>query len=238
MSELPIATRDDAGMTFSYTEAANQIRELALVKSALIGHVRNADEQKQAVEALQEIANALSVAEKAREAAKQPVIQFGRKIDATAKDFVADLIKERNRLNQEVGDFQMLEDARIRAAQRAENERLSAIERAKAKELSKAESHEELEAIQEKYNQAALEASTMIAPPARAEGQRVVKDWTITVTDIWLLARAHPMCVNIEPRLSEIKSLLKAGVKVAGVTAVLVTKNEVRAKQMPPALNV
>ena len=44
-------------------------------------------------------------------------------------------------------------------------------------------------------------------------------DLEITVTNIWKLARSHPTCVTIEPRISEIKSLLKSGIKVAGVTS-------------------
>jgi len=50
------------------------------------------------------------------------------------------------------------------------------------------------------------------------------------VTDVWLLAKSHPGCVKIEPRISEIKSLLNNGVKVAGVNAVRIQKSGVRLK--------
>lgn len=55
-------------------------------------------------------------------------------------------------------------------------------------------------------------------------------DWEVTVTDVWLLAKSHPGCVKIEPRISEIKSLLNNGVKVAGVNAVRIQKSGVRLK--------
>jgi hypothetical protein len=48
------------------------------------------------------------------------------------------------------------------------------------------------------------------------------------VSDIWTLARAHPGCVEIKPRLFEIRQLLDAGAKVAGVTANKITKVSVR----------
>lgn len=50
------------------------------------------------------------------------------------------------------------------------------------------------------------------------------------MTDVWLLAKSHPGCVKIEPRISEIKSLLNNGVKVAGVNAVRIQKSGVRLK--------
>ncbi len=68
-------------------------------------------------------------------------------------------------------------------------------------------------------------AALPVAAPIRAEGQRVREEWNVTVTDIWMLARVHPGCVKIEPRLSEIKELLDAGVKVAGILA----KKEIKA---------
>lgn len=87
--------------------------------------------------------------------------------------------------------------------------------------LAEAKSHEELDRINAQASQAAAAlADKPKYEPVRATGQRVVEDWDITVSDIWALARAHPACVTITPRLSEIKGLLKAGVeKIPGVVA-------------------
>jgi hypothetical protein len=60
---------------------------------------------------------------------------------------------------------------------------------------------------------------TLSHAPATADGQRTRPEWEVIVSDVWALARAHPACVTIEPRLSEIKALLPAGIKVAGVIA-------------------
>ena len=84
-------------------------------------------------------------------------------------------------------------------------------------EIAKAESIEKLDAIDEKFNAASAALPTV--EMHRAEGQRVTVDWDIVVSDIWSLARAHPACVKIEPRLAEIKKLLDMDIKVHGVTA-------------------
>lgn len=85
------------------------------------------------------------------------------------------------------------------------------------KELATAESLEKQDAINEKFNEAS--AALPQVEMHRAEGQRVVEAWEVTVLDVWTLARVHPGCVKIEPLTSEIKKLLDLGVKVHGVTA-------------------
>ncbi len=236
MSDQAIARRDLHALSFDYTDAAVALRDRALEQAALIGKVANADDQRDAVAAQASIKEVLRAIEAAREEAKKPVLEFGRMIDAKAKEFSKELKAEELRLARLIGDFQQLEQARIRAAQQAENERLAELERQRARELAEAKSHEEIDAIQEKYSQLAL--SSPAPAPARVEGQQVTQDWEIEVVDIWTLARAHPACVKIEPRLSEIKNLLKAGVKVAGVRATPVIKSTVRVKPLAPAIDV
>ena len=94
-------------------------------------------------------------------------------------------------------------------------------------ELAAAASLERMDEVNAQFCEKSKELSEQAAAvaPARVEGQRVTEDWDITVTDIWTLAKHHSMCVKIEPRLVEIKELLNAGVKVAGVTAKRVVKS-------------
>lgn len=107
-------------------------------------------------------------------------------------------------------------EKKILEAQQAE------LDRQKA--LAEAKSHEELDRIQAEASRRQAEiAAQPVIEPARATGQRVVTDWEVTVSDVWALARAHPMCVTITPRVGEIKNLLKAGQKVAGVVAKEIT---------------
>lgn len=236
--QTAMVVRDDSRMTFNYTQAAFALREAALAQGALVGKVADGDDQKVAVAAQTEISRIISLAEKARVAAKEPVLEFGRQIDGRAKEFVKELKEEQLRIAQLVADFIQLEQARIRAAAQAENERLAALERERAQELTKAGTIEEVNAISEKFNERAKAESIAPPPVSRVEGQRIRDDWEITVTDVWLLAKAHPTCVRIEPQLREIRSLLDAGVKVAGVTAHKTIKAGVTVRGTAKPINV
>lgn len=101
------------------TEAAIALKNHALEVAALIGKVNNATTQEAAVQAQREIAEILTQAEKARKAAKEPALAFGRHIDESARAFVQELKDEQLRLAKLVGDFQQLEQAKARAAEQA-----------------------------------------------------------------------------------------------------------------------
>jgi hypothetical protein len=276
MSEKALIRRDDNALTIQFTESALALKSKALETSGLIGKVVDATTQECAVRAQQELASLISLVEKARKEAKDPVLAFGRAIDDAAKVFIQEVKDEQLRIATKIGDFQMLEQAKKRAAEQAQlaeerriqeerrqaelaairaaeaeraklaakeaeiarlaaeatNARLrEAVERQQAeldrqKALAEAKSHEELDRIQEQHSQAmAAVAEQPKYEPVRAAGQRVVEDWEIVISDKWALARAHPACVKIEPLLSEIKGLLKAGVtKIPGVTATPIVK--------------
>lgn len=238
MSETALIARDDGKLLVSFTEAANKMRDDALTVAALVGKVTNAEEQSAAVLAQTEIQRVRQLAEKARVACKAPVLEFGKKIDATAKTFLAELDAEMLRVSTMVGSFQQLEQAKSRAAENARLAELSRIEKEKAEALAKATSHEQIDAIQEHFNnKAAIEAAPPAAP-ARVEGKVVKTDWEITVTNPYELAKFHPACVNITPRLTEIKQLLADGVTVKGISATKITKAGVRVGRQPVAIDV
>lgn len=65
------------------------------------------------------------------------------------------------RISRLVGDFQQLEQARARAAEQARNAELLRLEREKAEAIAKANSHEQVDAIQQHYNR---QAETLPAP--------------------------------------------------------------------------
>lgn len=288
MNEQAIIIRDDTRLTASFSEQAIALRDRALEIGALIGRVTDAIEQNAAVEAQTEIQKILSMAEKARKAVKAPIIEFGRKIDATAEAFTNELRAEMTRISTLVSDFQQLEQAKAQAAERArqlEAERIErerqvelrriaeaqAAERAKLAEaereqarlasearnkkerevaeaarlelerqraLAEAASHEAFDAAQEKFNNAQAAIAAQVVEPVRSEGQRVTTDWEITVSDIHKLYRVHPNCVDLKPRLSEIKNLLKMGVTVQGITAKPIIKAGVRLTSQPVAIDV
>ena len=271
-----LIVRNDATLGVSISPDAEAMKVSALSGAALVGRVSSASEQELAVNAQRELRRVLKFCEDSRVEIKAPVIDYGKRIDAAAKQFRADLEEEESRIVQLIADFQALEAARVRAAEaakrleeeRIEHERQSEIRRiaeeeaaakrkldaeaeaaaAKLREakneeeriqaalataeierqkaLAQAESHAKLDAINERFCEQSAQLPTATA--ARAEGQVVKFDWEITVKDIWALARSHPMCVKIEPRLNEIKALLESGARVAGVEAKKVPKSSVR----------
>lgn len=227
-----LIVRNDAQLSIAFTEEANALKETALTAAALIGKVTNANEQAEAVTAQREIQQVLSQVEKARRACKEPVLEYGRKIDDAAKRFKEDLDAEMLRISRMVGDFQQLEQAKERAALAARNEELSRLEREKAAAVAQAKSHEQLDAIAEHFDRKAQAMPVVTA--ARVEGQIVRQDYEVEITDIWLLARLHPTCVEIKPRLSEIKELLKTGAKLSGVKATPIVKSTVRVNGRQP----
>lgn len=119
MNDHALIVRDDAQLTVTFTANALALRGSALEKSALVARVHDPDSQAKAVEAQKELSNAINLTERARKAAKEPVLEFGRRIDDAAKAFVADLKAEQLRVASLVGDYQQLEQARVRAAEQA-----------------------------------------------------------------------------------------------------------------------
>jgi hypothetical protein len=235
-----LITRDDARLSVTFTEAANALKEQALAVAGVIGKVATADDNAAAFQAQQAIQSILSRAEKARVECKAPVLEYGRRIDASHSKFVEEIKDEMTRVSALIGDFQMLEAAKARAAAKLLQDNLAKIERERAEAEAKAKSHDQLDAIQEHFNNKAAEAFSDVRTPepARADGQIIRHDWEITVTDIHKLYRAHANCVDLKPRLSEIKELLKAGVTPQGVIAKPIIKPGARVPRERTAIDV
>ena len=238
-TQTALMIRDDHARLASYTEEAIELRDLALGTSSLIGRVSTPSEQEAAVAAQTKLQFILSEAEKARKAVKEPVLAFGQLIDTRAREFKEEISEELLRLARLIGDYQALEQAKARAAEQLKREELAHIERDKLVAASQAKTHEELDAINHHFNdKAAILTTAPVFEAPRAAGQRVVPDWEITVSDVWLLAQSHPTCVTIQPRMTEIKALLNAGATVAGVVSKRITKSGVRLKPTSRPIDV
>ena len=222
-----LITRDDSRLSVSWTAEAQRLKDEALVLSSVIGRVTNVDEQAEAVAAQRALKAVLNDCEKARVACKDPVLHFGRVIDATAKKFCEDLHAEMERISAAVRDFVNVQEQQRRAAEALRLKELADIERRKQEELAKAQTVEQIDAVQEKFNEEAKVAQVPLQV-VRAEGQVVREDWEVNVVDIWALAKADPECITITPRLSTIKQRLNAGVRLPGVEAVRVKSSTVR----------
>lgn len=235
----PIGTlmlRDKTKDTIVWVANAQQLKDEALEKAAVIGRVTNAEEQQAAVDAQKAIALMLKHVEQSRKKVKEPMLVLMKLIDDEAMaprgKFVKDLCDEDMRIGRMVSDFQALEMAKVRAAQAAENERLLQIERDRQKELAEVKTHDDADKVNMDFDNKVQQQSLPPASIPRVEGQIVKEGWQFEVVDVWALAKAHPTCVNPpEPKRREITAMLEAGIKVVGVKAWKETKASVSTRE-------
>ena len=156
---------------------------------------------------------------------------------------ILELTRIENEKQAELKQLAAAEKARIDESARIEREREEAI--AKAKTLDEVTALREAAAETMRKNQEAQKDVAIKAEaieqraadqgnalpmfePVRVKGQSVRDDWEITISDVHMLYRFHPNCVELKPRLSEIRELLNAGVTPRGVNANRVVKAGVR----------
>ena len=173
------------------TPIAHEMAKAALESAALIARVANDTEQAAAVAAQTEIYRVVKLWGKAEDLAKKPLNTVRNQIITMGKKFLAPLDEENSRIAAMVGEYQEKERARAAAEQRAADEKYSDLERQKNAELAKATTLEQQDEINEKYSRMAQDIE-MPAAPARVAGQVISCEWNVEVTDIWMLARAHP----------------------------------------------
>lgn len=154
---------------------------------------------------------------------------------------------EERRVREEAEARQRKLDEEAAAARRAEQQAKTEQERAEAaarqheidrqKALAEAQSHQQMEAIQERTNQAAQMLPKVEA--VRAEGQSVEEVWVIDQIREFELMKARPDLVRkVEFDLNSVKALLKAGVKLPGVTAHKETVSRVRMGRQKAAIEI
>jgi hypothetical protein len=235
---MQIILRNDSQLTASVHETFLALKQEALAVGALIGRVSNATEQADAVNAQTKIRELIVLVEKDRKEVKAPVIELGKKIDACAAKATEDLVKDATRLGSMVSDYAALELQKQRAAEAARQAEASKLERERMAALAQVKSHDEADAVQEFFNAKAQEQAAPVQEFERVANQVVKTDWKITVLNPYDLARFHPACVDIKPRLMEIKSLLNSGVTVKGILAEMVTTSTVRLGAAKAAIDV
>jgi len=229
--------REDARHQVSWTGEAVALRDEALAKAGVITAVTNQAELEACVSAHVQVRIMRAEAERARKECKQPVLDFGRTIDGSAKEFVKPLAIEDERLSRLASDYEAVQAQQRRAVEALRLADLADIERRKQEQLAQAQTIEEIDDIQERAGEEARAAAAPLQS-VRAEGQVVREDWEITITDIWALAKASPACVNMEPRLIHIKALLNGGVKLPGVEAKKIINSTVRVTRPTEPLRI
>jgi hypothetical protein len=229
---------DYAHCAVTSTEWSERLNHEVLARAEQITSVATAEEQNKAVEAQAGLARAIRAWQTAEAKIKEPLNEIRGKVIAMSKANIAELDEAGSRIGKLCANYQLLEMKRTGAARRLQDETLAGLSRERDEKLSKAQSVAEIEAIEAEYRQVIADSAPPVPPVPKAAGQVVAEQWNVQIVDIWLLARAHPSCVKIEPRLTEIKALLNAGIKVAGVTAQKETKSTVRLKPEQKAIEV
>jgi len=210
--------------------------ELKLIRDDLVAEcegikrITNPEDRNAAV-LIQTRADAfLKRIEAERKSIKAPFAAACKRIDALASDLVTDLKEAVGDVSLQLGNYEALVRAKAAAEAQAKAKEIAELERKRAEAVAAASTLEEVDEAREKFD-VMIRDTTPSAPPAQERGQVVKEDWQIEVFDIQLLARAHPACVKMEPLAGVIKSLLNAGVNVAGVRATKVTKSTIRQQQ-------
>lgn len=201
-------------------------RDEHLADASLIARVHSAEHNEQAQQIVNHLHKLRKECESARTEIKRPLIEAGRLIDKAAKDFSGPIETEIGRLGRMQGDFLQAEIARQKAEAAKAAKELADAEREKLAKLAEAKTIEEAQNIREEYQErAAVESARVVAVAAPvADGQRVREDWQIEVMDVAELYKHYPKCVDLTPRMSEIRMLLDLGHHPAGVVAKKVIK--------------
>jgi hypothetical protein len=189
------------------------------IDAAVAKHLEEINDEEHRIQGL--LGSYLQLQEAKRKAAAEAARLEQERIEREKQQEVLRIAREQE---AKKADLQRQQDEADRLARKAKDQESKAaleklsqeIERQKG--LAKAETHDQLDAINERFNNQAAAVKPPEAPKL-AKGQTIVRRWNIVVNDLWTLARAHPTCVKIEPLTSQIQELLNAGVKVAGVTA-------------------
>ena len=200
-------------------------RDAALNAARLIQTVTDSLDAEWAAEALKAVTALARDVEACRTEIKAPVLSISRRIDETAKTFVADLLVERDRLNRLLGEYQLAERNKADSARReaqAEADRL-AREAAQAARLAERATNdgqaEQAQQVAAAAEVAAVQARVAVAEikPVNPDGVLLRLNWKYEVTDIKELWKARPDLCLIEPNAAAIRAQIPHNQSIPGL---------------------
>jgi vacuolar-type H+-ATPase subunit I/STV1 len=230
--------RNVGSVEIAIAPSAAIVRDDAIAAAGWVAQVASHAQFAAAAEALKGLRSVAKSVEASRTAIKAPVLDLGKKIDATAKSFVAEVDQEITRLTGLMTQWE-IEQRRIAAEaerQRQEEERRRlAEETARMAEIARqvqAAERAERQALNERDREAA-ETRRMVAEEAaaaeraaaaqrqanlpvvveapRVAGTVVRDEWNFEVTDLRAFAQAHPDLVEITVRRADVLKLIRGG---------------------------
>ena len=208
----------------SIAAEARELRDKLLAEIRGITAVADAFDADVAADVMRRATQLSRGIEADRTTVKAPVLALGKKIDAIAKEIVAELDTEIGRVSRVLGAYQLAEKQKAEAAERLardEARRIQADAEQKAREAAKAADSdtEALVVASEIMDTAAAKIVetrkaivSTVAPKAADTAVRV--DVCFEVDDIVALYAARPELVNIEPNGTAIRAICKANPKL------------------------
>ncbi len=244
MSESLILISHDSN-SVAATDAAQQLIEEALSIGALIGSVRNADENEEATKAQVAIKSVRKQIEEAYRSCKDPLVHIGRKLDVTFRMLTDELDKENGRIARLAGEFGMAENRRIAAERALAQEALAKLEREKAQAMAAAPATlEAQQLVMDDFSRRQARELPLPSAPTRAAGQKIREEWdirTINVIELarWALSTGKWDVLNIEVRKGVVKELLEGGMtSIPGLECRKVPKAGVTLPRAQKAIDV
>ena len=150
---------------------AEEIKSQALAVAGMVpDDITTVDKRDEAVEAQRALKEVALSVEKARQEAKEPFFQMGKRIDLAAKTFVAEVETELTRITRAVGNYEQVQLAKQRAAEAARR-----LEEEKARQYAEAEQRrvrEEAEAQRRELDRQTVEAARAAQAAANAEERK------------------------------------------------------------------
>jgi hypothetical protein len=230
--------RNVGSVEIAISPSAIAIRDEIVASAGWISKVTTQSHFSSAVEALKRLRVMAKSVEASRVEIKSPVLEIGKKIDQTAKTFLAEVDVEITRLT---GLMTQWEIEQRRIAAEAERQRQEEERRKQAEEAARmAEIHRQQEAAARaemlantEAERAAAEASRIAAEqaaavqkaaaverqanlpvviePPKVAGTVIREEWTFDVHDVIAFALAHPQLVEITVRRADVLKLIRGG---------------------------
>ena len=192
------------GYALTITPEAEIQKNALLDVARAVQHVRSNDESADAAYHMRSLAQMRIAVDRSRKEIKEPVLRIGKLIDQTARNFLAEIEDEEERIRKLIGDH-AAEMLKLKK-EAEERERLAFEAEKAARELAEsggiAAVLEARDALQDK-----LKASEEVATTKIAQGVRFV--WEFEITSVEDLMKFAPDLVKIEPKRREILLWLK-----------------------------
>jgi hypothetical protein len=221
---------DHEAQKVNASAAAAQIIEEALAIGALIGQVRDADENQEAVKAQQALKSVEKQIEEAYRAAKDPIVKLGRRLDETYRALLKDIQPEYGRIGSLAAQYALAEKRRVEAERIAARETLEKLEREKHEALTATNDPLRHSEILENFSRRAAQEIQLPSAPNRAGGQKVREEWEIEVLDLiqfarWVFMSGHWECLGLEVKKMAVKEMLEGGMKeIPGLKCLKIAK--------------